>query len=256
MRARAVMLDLDGTLYVDDHAIPGAPEAIARIRAAGLPLRFITNTTRFPRRALHERLVGLGFDVAIDDLFTAPLAAAALLRARGLQRVMSLLPRTTEQDLVGLTLTDDRPEAVVVGDLGAAWTFDRLNRAFRAVLDGATLVATQKSRYWKSGSGLMLDAGPFVVALEYAAGREAVVAGKPAAAFYAAAVDALGLAPGDVVMVGDDAASDASGARRAGCQGILVRTGKYRPGDETGVEPPPTAVIDSVAALPAWLGVT
>jgi FMN phosphatase YigB (HAD superfamily) len=69
-------------------------------------------------------------------------------------------------------------------------------------------------------------------------------------------VDALGLAPGDVVMVGDDAASDASGARRAGCQGILIRTGKYRPGDETGVEPPPTAVIDSVAALPAWLGVT
>jgi HAD superfamily hydrolase (TIGR01458 family) len=246
-------LDLDGTLYQDDRPVPGAPEAVGRLRAAGVPLRFVTNTTRLPRRALHERLVAMGFAAALDEVFTAPLAAAAWLRGRRLDRVALCLPPATHEDFAGFTLTETRPQAVVVGDLGAAWTFERLNRAFRWLLDGAALVAIQKGRYWKSGGELVLDAGPFVAALEYASGTDAVLAGKPAAEFYAAAVEALGLVPGSVAMVGDDAAGDASGARRAGCIGVLVRTGKYRPGDESRPDPAPHAVLDSVARLPEWL---
>ena len=74
----------------------------------------------------------------------------------------------------------DRPEAVDVGDLGRDWTFDRLNQAFRQLLNAARLVAIQKNRYWKSEAGWSLDAGPFVAALEFASGVEATVVGKPA----------------------------------------------------------------------------
>lgn len=253
MRARGVLLDLDGTLYEDDRAIPGAAEAVARLRTAAVPLRFVTNTTRLPRRALHERLVRLGIEAALDELFTAPVAAAAWLRAHGARRVALCLPAATHEDFTDFVVTDEHPDAVVVGDLGKAWTFDRLNRAFQAVLNGATLVAIQKGRYWKSGGELVLDAGPFVVALEYATGRDAVLVGKPAPVFYQAAVAALGLAAPAVAMVGDDAVGDASGACRAGCVGVLVRTGKYRPGDETHPDPAPNAVLDSVARLPDWL---
>ena len=78
---------------------------------------------------------------------------------------------------------------MVIGDLGAQWTPALLNEAFRYVLDGALLVALQKDRYWLGTTGLELDAGPYVTALEYATGKEAIVCGKPNAAFYLAAHD-------------------------------------------------------------------
>ena len=113
------------------------------------------------------------------------------------------------------------------------------------------LVALGLTRYWRAEDGLRLDAGPFVRALEYAAGRTAVVLGKPDPAFYHSAVEDLDLEPDQVVMVGDDVRSDVEGAQRAGLTGVLVRTGKFSPSDlDGGVSP--DAVLDSIADLPRW----
>ena len=253
MPPRALLLDLDGTLYEQNHPIPGAAAAIERIRAAGLGLRFVTNTTRLPRRGLLAHLTTLGFTATLDELFTAPAAAARWLQAHGVSRVAVYVPEATHEEFAAFTIDDARPDAVVVGDLGPAWTYDRLTQAFRQLLNGARLVAIQKSRYWKTADGLSLDAGPFVAALEYATGTEAVVVGKPSPEFFTAAAASLGLSPGDVAMVGDDARSDVAGAQAAGCLGILVRTGKYRAGDEDRTAQAPDAVIDSVADLPRWV---
>ena len=136
--------------------------------------------------------------------------------------------------------------------LGEAWTFARLNQAFRQVLAGGRLVALQRNRYWKTVDGLALDAGAFVAALEYAAGVSATVVGKPSQAFFTSAIRTLGnVAPEDVVVVGDDATTDVAGAKACGCTGVLVRTGKYRPEDERSN---PDAVIDSLEGLPVLLG--
>jgi HAD superfamily hydrolase (TIGR01458 family) len=117
---------------------------------------------------------------------------------------------------------------VVLGDLGEGWTFALLQEAFEQLMAGAALVALSRDRYFRRGDRLALDAGPFVAALEYAAGTAAMVAGKPSAGFFEAAVRSLGLSPGEVAMVGDDLWSDVDGAQRAGLQGWLVRTGKFR----------------------------
>ena len=252
---RGLLLDLDGTLYGPDGLIPGAAEAVARLRAAGLALCCVTNTTRQPRAALVERLGSLGLPVSADELFTAPLAAAAWLEAHAVRTVALHVADAAAGEFGRFTIDEVSPQAVVVGDLGPAWTFERLNRAFRQLGDRATLLAIQKNRYWRAAEGLVLDAGPFVAALEYASGRQAVVVGKPSAAFLEAAAAGLRLPLADVALVGDDIVSDVGGALAAGARGILVRTGKFRPGDlEAGVVSP-TAVIDSVAALPRLLGV-
>jgi phospholysine phosphohistidine inorganic pyrophosphate phosphatase len=251
-RPRGVLLDLDGTIYEDERLIPGAPEAIATLRNAGIAVRFVTNTTRMPRSALRDRLARFGIPAERDEVITAPAAAAEWLRAEGLMPVALHVEPATEEDFTGLPLDDSRPAAVVVGDLGAGWTFARLNQAFRQVIGGGRLVALQRNRYWQTADGLTLDAGAFVAALEYAAGVTATVVGKPSPAFFTSAIHTVGrVSPADVVVVGDDATTDVAGAKACGCVGVLVRTGKYRPGDERS----PDAVIDSVAALPALLGV-
>ncbi len=249
---RGLVLDLDGTLYDRNGLIAGAASAIAALRGAGVAVCFATNTTRHPRGVLVDRLRRLGVELVPKELLTAPLAAVSWLRERGVQSVALHLAAATEVEFASFDRDDRSPGAVVVGDLGDDWTFDRLNRAFRQVMAGADLVAVQKNRYWQTADGLTLDAGPFVAALEYATGKDAVVVGKPAAAFFDAAARLLGLRRSEMLMVGDDIASDVGGAVEAGMLGALVRTGKFRAADLThGVEAP--AVIDSVADLPELL---
>jgi HAD superfamily hydrolase (TIGR01450 family) len=139
---------------------------------------------------------------------------------------------------------------VLVGDLGERWTYVLMQEAFDYLMSGAGLIALSRDRYWLDAGRLVLDAGPFVTGLEFAAGKTAVVAGKPSAAFYAAALRSLGLdTPASVAMVGDDLWSDVQGAQRAGLQGWLVRTGKYREAvlHESGISP--DRILDSIAAL-------
>ena len=164
-RPGGVLLDLDGTIYEEDRVVPGALEAVARLRRAGLAVAFCTNTTRMPRRALGERLAALGIPAVPGEIVTAPAAAAAWLRAEDIRRVALYVAEATLEDFPDCTADDAAPEAVVLGDLAAGWTWDVLNRAFRQVLGGARLVALQRNRYWKTADGLSLDAGPFVAAL-------------------------------------------------------------------------------------------
>jgi len=254
-RPAAVLLDLDGTVWNDDAVLPGVPEAIARLRAAGVRIRFVTNITRLPASALRDRLSAAGIVADVQDVQTAPVAAAAWLRHAGVQRVALYVPDGTREDFHGIAVDEAAPEVVVVGDLGPAWNFEHLNGAFRQVMGGARLVALQRNRYWHAGGGITLDAGPFVAALEYATGTDAQVVGKPSRPFFEAAVRAVDCAPAEAVCVGDDVANDVAGAKAIGCGAVLVRTGKYRPGDEDTIDPGPDAVVDSVADLPALFGI-
>jgi HAD superfamily hydrolase (TIGR01458 family) len=254
LRPSAVLLDLDGVLYVEDEPVPGAIEAVAALRDRGLRLRFVTNTTSRPRRDILARLERLGMPVPEGELVTPARLAVEHCIAAGRRRALLLMRDEVKADLAGLQEISDGADVVVVGDLGEDFDYGVLNHAFRELLDGAELVALQKNRYWRTPEGLSLDVGPFVAALEYATGCDAVVVGKPAPAFFATVLTGLGVRPADAVMVGDDVESDVGGAVRAGLAGVLVRTGKYRPEAvaASGVEP--TATVDSVADVPALLG--
>jgi len=253
----AYLLDLDGTLYAGGAAIPGAPETVARLRTRGLPFRLVTNTTSRSRRMLVQRLKGYGFSVGPEEIFTATLAGSTLARDAGHRVIAPFLPPAALEDLAGLELSggttgavQGRPEAVLLGDLGASWSYALLQEAFEYLMQGAVLIALSRDRYFQGQDRLALDAGPFVAALEYATSRPATVAGKPSPAFYAAALASLGpIGAGPAVMVGDDLWSDVEGAQRAGLGGWLVRTGKFREETlrESGIVP--DRVLDSVAAL-------
>ena len=251
------LLDLDGTLYTESGPIPGVVETVQHLRRRGIPVRFVTNTTRRPRRALVERLRGYGFEVEPDEVMTAVLAGAAYLRAQGLDPVAPLVTQETLEDLEGLTLIGGTapaaapapPAAVLIGDLGDDLTHALLNEAFRYVMDGARLVALQKGRYWQGADGLLLDAGAYVAALEYATGEDAVACGKPSEAFFHAAVQSFPRSDVPSVMVGDDLMSDVHGAQQAGLQGWLVKTGKFRQEVLEKNDVRPDRILDSVADL-------
>ncbi len=261
MPPTAFLLDLAGTLYHDEGPIDGAVDVVARIKRDRIPHRFVTNTSSRSRASIVERLRNYGFDVEAQDIFTAVVAGAEIARLSGSHVVAPFIDERAladlgEFELVGGTSgrasMGDRPDAIIVGDLGNRWDFDLMQEAFRLLMDGAMLIALSRDRYWHRGDGLALDAGAFVVGLEYAAGVRAEVAGKPSTGFFRAALASLGLpdsAQSECVMVGDDLWSDVEGAQQTGLSGWLVRTGKYRQDTVATSDIRPDRIIDSVAHI-------
>jgi len=254
---KAVLFDLDGTLYESGVPLPGAPDAVATLRARGYQVGFVTNTTSRSRRLLVERLAGCGVPAREDEICTALRAGAEHLAAEGFTRVSALVPQAALEDLAAFEITEQDPQAVVVGDLDDRWTFAILNRAFGHLMRGAELIALSRDRYWQTAEGLMLDCGPFVAALEYAAGKQAYVCGKPSAEFYRTALASLGAwaleRPDEVLMVGDDLWGDIRGAQEVGLRACLVRTGKYREEALAGSGVLPDIVVAGAAELPEVL---
>jgi phospholysine phosphohistidine inorganic pyrophosphate phosphatase len=251
---RGLVIDLDGTLYVGDHVLPGVREALAALRAIEIPMRFLTNTTSKPLRAMVEKLGGLGLEIGSEEIFTAPRVAAQMLRERQVKRAYFLLKGSVVGDMDGIEAVDEHAQAVVIGDLRDEFSIERLNRAFQLLLEDADFYALAENRMYRTSEGMCLDVGAFVRALEYSTRRKAVLLGKPSRAFFEVAVAALGVPPHEVASVGDDLEGDVAGGQGAGLKGVLVRTGKFRADDLSVSDIRPDAVIDSFAELPAWLG--
>jgi HAD superfamily hydrolase (TIGR01458 family) len=252
-----ILLDIDGVLHVSGEPIPGAAEAVATLRADGHRLRFVTNNTTRGRARLAEELRGIGIELDEGEIATTPRAAGSLFEGK---RVLALTMTAVRDDLAQcVQLVDEGAEVVLLGgadetdETGRVFSYERLNEAFAALEAGARLVCLHRNRWWQTSRGPLLDAGAFVAGLEYAAGVEAEVVGKPAKAYFNAALAELDAEPSEAWMVGDDVEADVGGAKAAGLRGVLVRTGRFRPEALEAADPQPDGVVDSIADLPSFL---
>lgn len=247
--ARGLLLDLDGVLVLKGAAIPGAPEALAALEARGFPYLVVTNTSLVSRETLARWGRGAGFATPPERFQSALTASAELVRREfGDRPVYVITSDDARVEFAGLDVLDGPGVdaalaegrdvgAVVLGDSPDQLTRENLNRAFRLVLRGAVLIGMHRNPWWLTPEGPTLDAGAFLVGLEWATKRRARTVGKPDAAFFRAAIDRMAaeaadrgeprLRRRDLVMVGDDAFSDIGGARRAGLRTVFVQSGKH-----------------------------
>lgn len=254
---QGVLFDLDGVLYVGSTPMVGAVATVQRIRAAGYRCCFVTNTSTLARASIAATLGRLGFSVEASEIITAPGAARAYLDRLGITRCALLLADDVRRDFVGITEVEiEAADWIVLGDIGPAWSYELLNRLFNRMLQGAQLIAVHRNRFWQTDTGLNMDIGGLVAALEYCTGHTAVVMGKPAPEFFQAALAAMNLSPEQAVMIGDDIDVDIGGGQKAGLRGLLVKTGKYREAYAAASAITPDAVLASVNDLPRWLGLS
>jgi HAD superfamily hydrolase (TIGR01458 family) len=252
----AILLDVDGVLHVSGEPLPGAADAVRRLRSNGHRLRFVTNTTTRSRVQLAAELRDHGIEIDDDEIQTAAGAAVRALRGK---RVLALTMHALVHDLEGLELVGEGADAVLIGgadetpETNLVFSYMNLARAFAELESGAELYCLHRNRWWQTKRGPLLDAGAFVAGLEYAAQVEAVVLGKPSAAYFAAALEALDADPERTWMVGDDLESDVAGAQGIGMHTVLVRTGKFRPDAVERARSRPDGIVSSIGHLPEWL---
>ena len=273
---RGLLIDLDGVFTRAGVALPGAPRSLATLEATGIPYRIVTNTSLIGRAAIARRLAGMGLAVHPERIASAASLAAALTARRHPDGPIYLIASAdARREFAGQRLMTrqqaDAPEAsaaaVVLGDGPSALAYANLDRAFRLVQRGAELIAMHRNPWWLTERGPTLDAGAYVAGLEFATGRQAIVAGKPSpAAFQEAAREVLEeadasspnrSAAGDLAMIGDDLDSDVAGAHEAGLRAVVVLTGKTRRSDLVTLPPGsprrPDAVAESLADVLAAL---
>lgn len=257
---RGLLLDLDGVLVLKGRAIEGAAAALERLDRLGIPYRVVTNTSLVSRATLAEMGASMGVPLPRERIMSALSATAAYTRRRfeGQPLYVLCAPDARSEFAGQHLMTHDeaaapgaRTAAVVVGDAAEEFTPRNLLSAFRLLRGGARLVAMHRNRWWLTPDGPTLDAGAYVVGLEYAAERRAVVLGKPSRAFFAEALRELALPADAVAMVGDDLWNDVLAAQRAGLRGAFVLTGKHGPAElrrAALAAPPRGGAPDVVAA--------
>jgi HAD superfamily hydrolase (TIGR01458 family) len=237
--------------------IDGAIDAVNELRRQGSALRFFTNTDSRPATELGDELVRHGFNVSPDEIFTPATAAKNLLeRAPGARILPLLSPGLTPMFQPHIASNDDTVTHVVIGAVSRILTWELMDKAFRALQSGAELIALQRGRYSKHHDGNHIDTGAFVTALEYAAGVNARVMGKPSSEFLKLTAASTGAMPAEVWVVGDDATTDIAMGNAVGAVTVQVQTGKYRDQPAERAIHSATHTIASIADLPRLIAAT
>jgi HAD superfamily hydrolase (TIGR01458 family) len=252
--ASGVLLDIDGVLTVSWEPLPGAAETIAWLQAEGIDLRLVTNTSSKPRGEIQRLLAAAGIRVELAQILTAVTSAAhVLMESYPGAGCLVVNEGDLSADLTGVDIVDAQSaEVVLLGGAGPGVGYAELDAVFKRAVSGVPVIALHRNTRYQTSAGPALDMGAFIVGLEAAAGIEVAIVGKPAEPFFRAALDDLGAAAGDTVMIGDDIGSDVLGAQAVGMVGVLVRTGKFRESDLEGSDHP-DHVLDDVAGLPDLL---
>lgn len=223
------LIDLDGVVYLGGEPLPGAVEALNRLRGMGKRIRYLTNDPRPRRETVARRLVDLGIRVEAEEIVTSGWATARYLNRRDIAAVSAVGSDGLRDELRarGLRLTEVDPEAVVVG-ADEQTTYRDIQRAARHVDRGATFVGTNPDGSFPTPDGLAPGAGAIVRAVETAVGVEPTIVGKPEPWMFEMALESLP-AGERAVVIGDTAETDVLGAHRAGLTGILVAEDEHEP---------------------------
>ncbi|MEM0965519.1 MAG: HAD-IIA family hydrolase [Verrucomicrobiota bacterium] len=248
-----ILLDLSGTLYSGDKRIEGTRKCLAELKSRKLPYLFLTNTTTKPRCLIAEKLADFGIETAEEAILTPMVAAREQWKKDGFETAALFVGEDLKGDLVGIRENYEKPDVVIVGDLGEDFSYSILNQIFRLLMGGASFYALARNRRFESEGELFLDMGPFIEALAYGSGKQPICLGKPSPEFFSGAVAQLGVPREKVAVVGDDLESDVLGAMDCGLKGVLVRTGKFAEAQLMDSSRKPDAVLDSIAALPDLL---
>ena len=248
------VLDLDGTVYLGDEALPGAVEAIARLRDAGSGLVFLTNKPLERPAAYAAKLRDIGVPVEDDEVVSSLDALVGYLSEHPPERAILTIAELLIDEILseaGHTVTRVPEEAdLVVVSWDRTFDYDKLERAFRAVRGGARIVATNPDPFCPTPDGGLPDCAAMLAALEVSTGARAeAIVGKPSAHLARVALARLGLPPNDVVMVGDRLLTDVGMAHANGMIGGLVLTGATRLADLPAPPDGPDYVLADLGEL-------
>jgi NagD protein len=253
---RSWLMDMDGVLVHEEHAIPGAQEFLTQLRERGTPFLVLTNNSIYTRRDLAARLAATGLEVPEESIWTSALATAKFLedqRPGGTAFVIGEAGITTALHESGYTMTDREPDYVVLGET-RTYSFERITAAIRLIENGARFLCTNPDATGPSREGPLPAAGSVAALITRATGVEPYYVGKPNPLMMRSALNAIDAHSESTAMVGDRMDTDIVSGLEAGLESILVLTGVTSREQAERFPFRPSRIVDSVADLVATAG--
>jgi NagD protein len=247
--AECWLTDMDGVLVREEHALPGAAEFIARLVEKSRPFLVLTNNSIFTPRDLSARLAVSGLSVPEKAIWTSALATATFLddqQPHGSAYVIGEAGLTTALHEVGYTLTERRPDFVVLGET-RTYSFEAITKAIRLIEAGSRFIATNPDVSGPSADGPLPATGSVAALITAATGRRPYFVGKPNPMMFRSALNRLEAHSESTVMIGDRMDTDIVAGIEAGLDTILVLSGSTRPDDIQRFPYRPGRVFDSIA---------
>ncbi len=249
------LVDMDGVIHRGPELIPGADEFIRQLRARRIPFRLLTNNSQRTRRDVVAKIARLGIEVEEEHVFTSAIATARFLARQkpgGTAYVIGEGGLLTALHQNGYTIVDHEPDYVIVGE-GRTFNLELVEAAVRMIMGGAKLIATNLDPNCPTQNGLRPGCGAMVAMLELATGIKAFSVGKPSPVMMRIAGDELGLAPGEITMIGDTMETDILGGVQFGFHTSLVLSGGTKFEDLPNYAYRPEFIVDSLAEFTQML---
>lgn len=238
MKKKGVILDLEGTLLSSGSAIDGSIEFLNYLISSNIPFKIITNTVSKLPSDLSNIFSALGVKISKKN-FINPITVLNKFLTE--QNTTSFYFVGSSSLLNSLNLNSafiDVPDYVVLCDFEyIACDYQLLNRIFTFLNNGSKLITMSNSQYYLSKNGPKLDTGAFTKLFEIVTGKEAILFGKPSPIIYAEAAKEMDLKSNELIAIGDDVLTDIVGANEFGAYSVLVKSGKYKYGDEEMLKP-------------------
>ena len=253
---RSWLMDMDGVLVHEEHAIPGADRFIAALRRHELPFLLLTNNSIYTRRDLAARLRASGLEVPEESIFTSALATAAFLqdqRLGGSAFVIGESGLTTAMHEAGYTLTERDPDYVVLGET-RIYSFGRITQAIRLIVNGARFIATNPDPTGPSTEGPLPATGSVAALISRATDVDPYFVGKPNPLMMRSGLNALGAHSETTAMIGDRMDTDVVSGLEAGLETVLVLSGVTTRGEAERFPYRASRIVDSVADIVGELG--
>jgi NagD protein len=250
------LMDMDGVLVREEHAIPGAERFLARLAELGRPFLVLTNNSTYTRRDLAARLAANGLHVPEEAIWTSALATARFLRDQrpgGSAFVIGEAGLTTALHEAGYTLTERSPDYVVLGET-RTYSFERITRAIRLIADGARFIATNPDATGPAVEGPLPATGSVAALISRATEVEPYFVGKPNPLMMRSALNAIDAHSETAAMIGDRMDTDIVSGLEAGMETVLVLTGVTTRENAERHPYRASRIVDSVADLIEELG--
>jgi len=221
---KPILIDLDGVLKIGDYPAPDVQEFLQFIDENKIPSCILSNSTLRTGDLVKEFFAGHNIELKIPAI-TAFDATLSFVK-KNYNRVQVYCREYLFHHFTEM-IDKENPEVIVVGDIEDKWNYQIVNDIFKKVFAGADLVAMHKNKFWNPQGEMLIDAGAFIAAIEFATGKEAILIGKPSPLYFKAAIEKIGAKIQDgFFMIGDDIENDIKAAQDVGGKGILIYTGK------------------------------
>ncbi|MCP4648176.1 MAG: HAD-IIA family hydrolase [bacterium] len=255
MAIKNIIFDMDGVLHVGKTPVPGAIEAVAKVREKGMKVFFLTNNGEHTREFFVERLRNFGFEAHVDELYTSAYGVAVYVKENLPGKRVFVFSEGMRKELEknGVEVDMGNKAEVVVASLDMKLTYEKLVAAFQAIIGGAVFLASNEDASYPVEEGLKPGAGAIVAALEQSTGRKPVVIGKPQPLILDMIIKKYGLEKDETLMVGDRLETDILMAKQEGLKSCFVLSGVSRKEEMEKIGLEPDFVLDSIAELPGIL---